>query len=154
MLVDLAWFEMERLAGAGQKLSVAERSQAWRKEMLGILSKRSGHDRWRIETEKSGKPFAADETGRTSLGISASHSGSRFALACASDGAIGVDIEFHRERDFMALARHAFGTGEQALISAGGAPVFYRIWTLREAIAKATGAGLVMAIDGKDRFPE
>ena len=32
-----------------------------------------------------------------------------------------------------------------------GITEFYRIWTLREAIAKATGEGLVMAMDGVDR---
>jgi 4'-phosphopantetheinyl transferase len=151
MLVDLAWFDMERLTGADGNLSVAERSVLWRTAMFDILKKCSGHEHWRIETKPSGKPIAVDETGRSALSISASHSGSRLALACASDGIVGIDIEQHWSRDFRLLAQRAFGAEEQALVANEGERAFYRIWTLREAIAKATGAGLVMAIDRKDR---
>ncbi len=151
MLVDLAWFEMERPEVSDRPRSVAGRSATWREAMFEILFKRSRHEQWRIETEASGKPIAVDETGRSSLSISASHSGSRLALACASGGIVGVDVERHRARDFAALAGHAFGAVEQELVANGGERAFYRIWTLREAIAKATGAGLVMAIDRKDR---
>jgi phosphopantetheinyl transferase len=151
MLIDLAWFDMEGLAGDSRVLSVAERSALWRKAMLDILKRRSGHEHWRIETERSGKPIAVDETGRSALSISASHSGTRLALACASDGLVGIDIEHHRARDFTLVAQRAFGSEEQALVAKEGERAFYRIWTLREAIAKATGLGLVMAIDRKDR---
>ena len=68
----------------------------------------------------------------------------------AQAGALGIDVEYHRPRDYHALAAHAFGPAEHAEVAADGADAFYRIWTLREAIAKATGEGLALAANGRD----
>jgi 4'-phosphopantetheinyl transferase len=72
------------------------------------------------------------------------------AVAIAPAGALGIDIERHRTRDFAALAARAFGPAERAEVAASGADAFYRIWTLREAVAKATGEGLALAANGRD----
>jgi phosphopantetheinyl transferase len=72
------------------------------------------------------------------------------AVAMARAGALGVDIERHRARDFAALAAQAFGPAERAEVGIHGADAFYRIWTLREAMAKATGEGLALAANGRD----
>jgi phosphopantetheinyl transferase len=45
-------------------------------------------------------------------------------------------------------------TPEAARTSNAGIGAFYRIWTLREAIAKARGQGLALAADGLDRVHE
>ena len=47
-----------------------------------------------------------------------------------------------------ALAALAFGPAEQT--EAAAAEGFYRIWTLREAMAKATGEGLMLAANRCD----
>ena len=74
--------------------------------------------------------------------------------ACRTDeGDIGVDIEYlGRSRPFRDIADAAFGAGERRSVEAGGAAAFYRIWTLREALAKATGRGLPMVVDQQDYF--
>ncbi len=64
--------------------------------------------------------------------------------------ALGVDIEPHKLRNVQAIAARAFGPEEQRLVDAGGAAAFYRLWTLREAMGKATGEGLSLAADGQD----
>jgi hypothetical protein len=50
------------------------------------------------------------------------------------------------------MAAWGFGPGECAAATIGGAAAFYRIWTLREAMGKATGEGLALATDRHDRF--
>ena len=83
--------------------------------------------------------------------VSLSHSGGWLVGAISTEGAIGVDIEQHRpDRDFIALASAAFGPQECRLVESGGGPEFYRIWTLREAMAKARGVGLALVVDGRD----
>lgn len=49
-----------------------------------------------------------------------------------------------------ALAAKAFGPVERQLVAEGGAAAFYKLWTLREAMGKATGQGLALAADGAD----
>src|SRR5579872_2631519 len=39
-------------------------------------------------------------------------------------------------------------------VASGGMRAFYRIWTLREAYAKACGAGFSILVDGRDYFPD
>jgi phosphopantetheinyl transferase len=67
-------------------------------------------------------------------------------------GDVGVDIELHKpSRDFAGIAEYAFGKNEQETVSRFGAESFYAIWTLREAIAKATERGLRQVTDSVDR---
>jgi phosphopantetheinyl transferase len=79
-----------------------------------------------------------------------SHSEGIVAVAAAQSGQLGIDVERHRPRDFVALAAHAFGPREQLEVASSGADGFYRIWTSREALAKSTGEGLVLAANGHD----
>jgi hypothetical protein len=66
--------------------------------------------------------------------------------------AIGIDIEvYNSRRDFTRIAAAAFGPEEQMAVAREGASAFYRIWTLREAMAKASGAGIAEVADRTDR---
>lgn len=100
----------------------------------------------------SGAPIASHQGGKPAPAISMSHSGSWVAYAATFAGEIGIDIEQVKpSRNHLGIAEHAFGPNEKAAVSSFGPARFYAIWTLREAIAKATRAGLQMAADGRDR---
>lgn len=106
---------------------------------------------WSIETTEGGKPIAVGEVEKY---ISISHTGSYVAAAMSAIGPVGIDIERRdRTRDFVGLAASAFGRAEAAAVAIEGASAFYRIWTLREAISKATGEGLLAVVDRIDRIP-
>lgn len=81
---------------------------------------------------------------------SLSHSGGWAAVAYApADCRIGVDIEWTRARNLLALAKFAYDPAEiQLLESLAGAEreqVFYALWTLKESMAKALGVPLLSA---------
>ncbi|MBI2255702.1 MAG: 4'-phosphopantetheinyl transferase superfamily protein [Proteobacteria bacterium] len=102
-----------------------------------------------IAAEASGKPVV---TGHPEIFISISHSQASLACAATQIGPIGIDLEIARpHRDLAGIAAFAFGPREQIRIAQEGADGFYRIWTLREAIAKANGIGLIEAADRRDR---
>ena len=105
----------------------------------------------RFGVEPEGRPFIRDTTRGRHASVSLSHTGGWLAGALSVGTAIGIDIECHKpDRDFVALASAAFGPKERWQVEGGGATEFYRIWTLREAMAKARGAGISFVFDGRD----
>ena len=105
----------------------------------------------RFVVEPKGRPIIRDRHRGRPISISLSHSGGWLAGAISTGTAIGIDIEYHRpDRDFAALASAAFGPQERWHVEGGGATEFYRIWTLREAMAKARGVGFSLVSDGLD----
>ena len=82
---------------------------------------------------------------------SLSHSGGCAALLQAPVGTLaGVDLEVHRPRDFMRIARNTFAEPEIALLKKLPDPtreqMFYVFWTLKEAFAKALSINLLDAL--------
>jgi 4'-phosphopantetheinyl transferase len=85
-----------------------------------------------------------------------SHSGHLALYGFAAAGAIGVDVQLARgehegsgersPRDYVALARRAFGEREAERLRALPAPlreaVFLRLWTRHEAQLKCLGVGI------------
>ena len=98
-----------------------------------------------ILSAENGKPYL-----QNGPHISVSHSHEMAAAAICPETAIGVDIEYWRERDFKKLAAYTFGPNEREMVEKGGVLEFYRIWTMREAIAKIGGESIFRGIDGKD----
>lgn len=93
-----------------------------------------------------GKPALARAQG---LHFNVSHAGQWVLIAVSCDCEVGVDVERHRpENDLDALARSVLCAEDLAhwrTVAAGEqATVFYRIWTCKEAIAKAIGCGMSM----------
>ncbi len=91
-----------------------------------------------------GKPTLADADGIT---FNVSHSGDYVLVAVGQAAAIGVDVERWRPGlDGAGVGRQVFTPTELALISdAPDAETtfrFFRQWTFKEAVAKASGLGL------------
>lgn len=99
-------------------------------------------DDWRLDATL-GKPRLV---GDGAPEISLSHS--RHLVACAvASKAIGLDVEYCRERDFAALAAQLCGPAELrrflSLPIAERRAAFYRIWTRLEAAFKLNGGSTV-----------
>ena len=82
---------------------------------------------------------------------SMSHSGGYAALARAhAELQIGVDLEARRPRDVLATARTAFTESEARALEAADGPererLFYAMWTVKEALAKALRLDLMDAL--------
>jgi 4'-phosphopantetheinyl transferase len=95
-----------------------------------------------------GKPRLGEPAG---IDFSLSHSGGRVVLAVARGGAVGVDVERLRApRDLDGLIAAALSPGEQAVVTALPAAersaALLRSWTRKEALLKATGDGLAVAL--------
>jgi 4'-phosphopantetheinyl transferase len=92
-----------------------------------------------------GKPFAVVDGAPAKIEFNVSHSAEcgLIAIACAP---VGVDIEFlGREADFHLVAKGVLTAAEQAALrqraGAEQSRLFYRLWTQKEALIKATGRG-------------
>lgn len=99
-----------------------------------------------------GKPALA-EPQTSSLAFNVSHSGELALLAVGADGeALGADVERRRDvRNMQGLAQRFFSSRESSgLFQLSDEPqreAFFRIWTRKEAILKATGKGLTFPLD-------
>ena len=94
-----------------------------------------------------GKPFALVNNAPVSISFNVSHSGGHGLIAIAPDGRLGVDIEERtRRRDFDRLIEAAFGQREQPALklerARGEFQLFFKLWTLKEALIKALGTGM------------
>ena len=110
-----------------------------------------GNDRLSFETAEGGKPFALLDGQPVAAGFNVSHSGQHGLIALAPAGRIGVDIEECVPRDDLdRLAGAVFGPAEQTELAAASGDdrirLFFRLWTLKEAVAKALGSGLSLDV--------
>lgn len=130
-----------------------DRTRLARALARGLLEHATGVEAaaWTFDTGAGGKPWVRSDRHGIGPPFSISHSGEWVAVAVTGRGSLGIDMERHRgDRPLDALAAYAFGPGERREAGASVA-AFYRIWTLREAMAKSTGEGLARASDGVDR---
>lgn len=93
-----------------------------------------------------GKPFAKVNGRRAPAGFNVSHSGSHGLIALAEHHSLGVDVEERLpRRDLDGIADSVYGSTERcALATAKGQRklhLFYRLWSLKEALIKALGSG-------------
>lgn len=109
---------------------------------------------WRFGHDPRGKPQVRSRWRNEPLEISISHSRDVVVCAVTDLGSLGIDVEYcDPRRDIRGIAAAAFGSAEEREVERHGASMFYRIWVLREAHAKALGAGVTTATDRVDRFP-
>lgn len=106
---------------------------------------------WRIERKDDGRPMVVGAMGESGPDLSITHSGSWVGAAAADSGRVGIDMETRRPgRDFSAMAEAYLSAKECRWIAAEGEDAFLAFWTMREAVAKAVGGGvaLALALDG------
>jgi len=110
--------------------------------------------RWMFRPDVHGRPIAVDICGRRSPFISIAHSHGWLACIVSGCHPAGVDIEtFRPGRSWHAIAQLAFGPMERAHALQRGPGAFLRLWTAREALAKATNKGFALVVDQTDYVP-
>lgn len=101
-----------------------------------------------IATQKKGKPYILNSPIRFNL----SHTQNLALLAVTHEIEVGVDIEKNSaSRNYLAIAQRYFHPQEyHALLSipqnTERQALFYRFWTAKEALVKATGEGLASGL--------
>ena len=119
-----------------------------RAALRAILCEQLGCDNERLAfgAAEHGKPFALVDGAPAPISFNISHSGAHGLIAYAPAGRLGVDIEERvSRRDFDLLGEAVFGPAESAelALTTGYAKIhlFFRLWTIKEALMKAHGAG-------------
>ncbi len=97
-----------------------------------------------------GKPFARVKGRRPPVNFNVSHSGEHGLIAFGEHDQLGVDVEVRVSRDdFDGIGKRVYGQAERrALESAEGKAklrLFYRLWSLKEALIKALGTGFSLS---------
>ena len=144
------WLDEEE-QGRRQRLLVGgprRRFTLCRAALRAILCDKLGceNERLAFDITEHGKPFALVDGAPNDISFNVSHSGSHGLIAFAPAGRLGVDVEERTDRrDIDMLSEAVFGPAEQAkLASTSGyakTHLFFRLWTIKEALMKAHGAG-------------
>ena len=100
-----------------------------------------------------GKPFARIDGRRADVGFNVSHSGGHGLIAIAAHNWLGVDAEERvANRDLEGIGSLVYGPVERRLLAAvtnrEKVQLFYRLWSLKEALIKALGAGFSLNPSG------
>ena len=109
------------------------------------------NDRLEFVALKHGKPFAKVDGKPVEAGFNVSHSGEHGLIAVAPGGRLGVDVEERdTRRNLEGLIRAVFSPEEQAEFDqfqgSEKLHLFFRFWTLKEALVKAHGKGLSLEV--------
>jgi 4'-phosphopantetheinyl transferase len=148
-----AWataLDEDERARAGRLRIVADRhsyvaGHALVRALLGTLGNRPAHH-WRFMHGPFGKPEVDPALDRD-LRFNLSHTRGLAVAACCRGHAVGVDAEAATDRQGMlGIADDLFASDEVRWLGRLPQPerldAFLRLWTLKEAWAKATGDGL------------
>lgn len=107
---------------------------------------------WQFATGPFGKPTFAEKSRLPDIDFNLSHTRGLVAAAVVAHGAVGVDVEkIDRSKADFKVAQRYFAAAEVELLRQTPQPdratCFFRLWTLKEAYLKATGAGLGTPLD-------
>ena len=122
--------------------------------LFSVLSHYTNPDKAELLRRPDGKPELVAPDGSHPLYFNLSHSGGLLAVA-VDDREVGVDIETLSRRLHPALARRMLSQTEQEALADEFGPLpqtaplsealtkrLLTLWTLKEALTKATGTGL------------
>ena len=106
---------------------------------------------WRFARNAYGRPEIQPGCGQPSLRFNLSHTEGLVACAITRSAAVGIDVEcITRSGDLQAIAAVSFAPDELTALNQfskeGWCQHFFRLWTLKEAYAKAQGKGLSMPL--------
>lgn len=106
----------------------------------------------RFAAARGGKPTLLVESTMTAPSFSLSHARGLVTCAIATQGVVGVDVEpIDPMLDGCKLARRYFAADEAEALEACAQEErtsrFFELWTLKEALLKALGAGLGLPLD-------
>jgi 4'-phosphopantetheinyl transferase len=97
-----------------------------------------------------GKPHGKPRVVGSSLEVSISHSGDWVVLAAIDGAPVGIDVEEVRDAGVDDLAGISFSPAEQAAFRTVPEPekraAFFTYWARKEAVIKATGKGMSVAM--------
>lgn len=104
-----------------------------------------------FEDGEHGKPEACVNGQPASIRFNVSHSRRHGLIALAACGRLGVDVEPRSaRRDLDALMEEALTPAEQARLAGAGKQrrrqLFFRLWTMKEALIKALGTGFSLHV--------
>lgn len=127
----------------GHHLGIAPRD-------VSFLKGEFGKPEVQRQVEAGGSAAAAARAGI--LRFNLAHSGEWLLFGLARDRELGVDVEQHRVMsDAIDIARRFFAPPEVAALEALDPALhhdtFFRVWTRKEAIVKATGQGISAGLD-------
>ena len=108
-----------------------------------------GNEGLAFPTTEDGKPWATVKGTPAAISLSVSHSGPFGLIALAPEGRLGVDVEeLAPRRNLELLMDGVLGEAEKAEVAAteGAEQLrsFFRLWTMKEALLKAHGKGLLI----------
>ena len=134
----------ERLRGVRARREFALCRAALRRHLGRRLD--CANQRLAFRALRCGKPFAIVNGRSVPYGFNVSHGGAHGLIAVSAGASVGVDVEERSpRRDLDGMAARVFGATERAALAAvegrNGTHLFYRIWTLKEALLKALGTG-------------
>ncbi|MCY3507292.1 MAG: 4'-phosphopantetheinyl transferase superfamily protein [Chloroflexi bacterium] len=102
-----------------------------------------------FETSEHGKPWARVGGVEAPISFNVSHGGQHGLIAIAPGGRLGVDVEeLADRRNLDLLMDGVLGENEHREIASKGGDdqlrSFFRLWTMKEALLKAHGKGLLV----------
>ena len=104
------------------------------------------NERLSFGSSSYGKPFALVDGAPAAIRFNLSHGGKHGLIALAPHRRLGVDVEERiARRDFDELSEAVFGPHEQSALACvrgcDRVQLFFRLWTIKEALIKALGTG-------------
>ncbi len=141
--VDLWYFKLEKTS------EMSDHDQAFfhLRALLSNYYPKISPENWAFEVGSHGKPTLTSSQTWPSIKFNYSHSNDQLVIALTKNLEIGVDIEWRiRHCSPLIIAADHFSKKEYDFIQTSNEgqrdQIFFDLWTLKEAFAKAKGLGL------------